>query len=264
MMKYLLAALLLFGTGPVSAAQIRFTTFDQNHSTVGFAVPIAGGISEVDGKFTAFSADLLYDEQNITRSTLTVTIQTASINTGIPDRDADLRSPHFFDVAAYPEIRFVSSRVAKHGDDLIVSGALDMHGVRKPVDFVCHLAPLGTDPKTGKVYIGGSATATIDRRDFGITWEHPVSGFVGDRVTIAVHVISKLTPREPEPKPAGRGQSEEALLRSRGTDPQCRPTRYVDTGSETADGESRLRVLGASRPTLGTTSASRLPVVRPF
>jgi polyisoprenoid-binding protein YceI len=211
MMSRAIVALILLGAAPALAASIHFTAFDQNHSTIGFAVPIAGGVSEVDGKFTSFAADLVYDDADVTKSTITVVIQAATVNTGIPDRDEPLRSAEFFDVAAHPEIRFTSTRVTKRGDALIVSGTLDLHGVRKPLDLTCRLAPLRSDEKTGAVVIGGSATATIDRREFGLTWEHPVPGFVGDQVTISIHFITKLTPREapsPAPQASPRGGPE--------------------------------------------------------
>src|ERR1700720_604098 len=86
---------------------------DRNHSTVGFSVPIMGGLSKVTGKFTDFQIRLSGDDADLSRGSVSATIQTASIDTGIVDRDKDLRSAGFFDAAKYPEIRFESRSIRK-------------------------------------------------------------------------------------------------------------------------------------------------------
>jgi polyisoprenoid-binding protein YceI len=182
------------------AEQIKFSNFDQNHSTIGFAVSIAGGTSEVDGKFTSFTADFVYDTKDITKSSVEVVIEAASINTGLPDRDNDLRSGSFFDVAKYPRIRFISSQFARRGDDLVVAGTLEMRGIRKEIELICQLKGPQVDGKTNKVFIGAAATTTLNRRDFGITWQHTVPNFVGDDVIVSIHLISKLTARPDPPQ----------------------------------------------------------------
>jgi polyisoprenoid-binding protein YceI len=197
-MKRILFLFLFLGTLftlPCPAQQIRFTNFDQNHSTIGFAVPISSGMSEVDGKFTSFTVDFLYDTQDVSKSSIKVVIQAASINTGLPDRDQDLRSDSFFDVAKYPEIRFTSSRFVRNADAIVVVGTLEMRGVRKEIQLLCHLKGPRVDEKTGKSFIGVAATTALNRRDFGMTWEHTVPNFVGDDVAVSIHLISKLTDR---------------------------------------------------------------------
>jgi polyisoprenoid-binding protein YceI len=180
--------------GPALCARVEFTKFDQNHSTIGFAVPILDGMSQIDGKFTTFSISLSYDDQDVTKSSVTAVIQASSITTGITDRDADLRSSNFFDVAKYPEIRFTSTAVAKTADGLRISGLLDLHGVQRPVELTCQIKGPQSDAKPGMLLLGAAAATSIDRRDFGIAWEHPVPHFVGDNVLISLHLISKLTP----------------------------------------------------------------------
>jgi polyisoprenoid-binding protein YceI len=180
---------------PSTAERIEFTTFDQNHSTIGFAVPILEGMSQVEGKFTSFAVTLAYDDQDVTRSLVKVVIQAASIDTGIPDRDNDLRSAKFFDVANHPEIRFTSTRVVKRGTDLVVSGTLEIRGIEKQVELTCQIKGPQVDAKSGKLLLGAAASTTIDRKDFGVAWEHPVPHFVGDNVAISIHLISKLTSR---------------------------------------------------------------------
>src|SRR5712692_9203225 len=102
MLKKNLVAVLLFGT--ISAAQVntsRQYPIDTNHSTVGFSVSIMDGLSKVNGKFTDFAVTLTNDEKDITKSSVSVVIKTASINTGITARDNHLRSVDFFDVEKY-------------------------------------------------------------------------------------------------------------------------------------------------------------------
>jgi polyisoprenoid-binding protein YceI len=196
-MKRFLFLSLLFNvllTLRCQAEQIRFTNFDQNHSTIGFAVPISGGMSEVDGKFTSFTVNFLYDTQDVTKSSVEVVIQAASIDTGLSDRDNDLRSDSFFDVAKYPEIRFTSSRFAKRAGALVVVGMLEMRGTRKEIELRCQIKGPQAAEKTDKSFIGAAATTTLNRRDFGMTWEHTVPNFVGDDITVSIHLISKLTP----------------------------------------------------------------------
>jgi polyisoprenoid-binding protein YceI len=195
MKSFLLLSLLALITLPCQAEQIRFTNFDQSHSTIGFAVPISGGMSEVDGKFTSFTVNFVYDTQDVTKSSVEVVIQAASIDTGLSDRDNDLRSDSFFDVAKYPEIRFTSSRFTGRADALVVVGMLEMRGIRKEVQLRCQIKGPQTGEKTDKIFIGAAATTTLNRRDFGMTWEHTVPNFVGDDIAVSIHLISRLTPR---------------------------------------------------------------------
>src|SRR5437016_13191075 len=103
MKKRTLLALLVFST--ITTAQvntIRQYPIDTNHSTIGFSVSIMNGLSKVNGKFTDFTVTLSNDEKDITKSSVSVVIKAASINTGIAARDNHLRSADFFDVGKYP------------------------------------------------------------------------------------------------------------------------------------------------------------------
>jgi polyisoprenoid-binding protein YceI len=195
MKRFLLLSLLALLTLPCQAEEMRFTNFDQGHSTIGFAVPISGGMSEVDGKFTSFTVNFVYDTQDVTKSSIEVVIKAASIDTGLSDRDNDLRSDSFFDVAKYPEIRFTSSRFAGRADALVVVGTLEMRGIRKEIELRCQIKGPQAGEKSDTTFIGAAATTTLNRRDFGMTWEHTVPNFVGDDIAVSIHLISKLTPR---------------------------------------------------------------------
>src|SRR5437868_4851663 len=114
--KYLSASALLSLFITVAyAGTTREYKIDNNHSTIGFSVPILGGLSQVSGKFADFNITLQSDEQDITKSTVKVTIKTASIDTGIAARDEHLRTPDFFDAARFPEITFESTQIKKQG-----------------------------------------------------------------------------------------------------------------------------------------------------
>ena len=88
---------------------------DNNHSTVGFSVPILGGLSQVKGKFTDFAITINNDEKDITKSSVSVVIKATSVDTGIEGRDRHLRTADFFDVEKFPEITFKSERIEKKG-----------------------------------------------------------------------------------------------------------------------------------------------------
>ena len=164
---------------------------DKHHSTIGFEVPIMGGMSKVTGKFTDFDADVVYDEGDITKSSVNATIRVASIDTGIPDRDKDLRGDGFFDADKFPTITFVSHSIEKKDGKIIAHGTLTMKGVAKEIELP--IAPAGEFqlPNNGKKIIGFHASMKLNRRDYGITWEHQaLATFVGDEVTVNIDMIN--------------------------------------------------------------------------
>lgn len=162
---------------------------DKNHSTIGFEVPIVGGLSRVTGKFTDFDVDLIWHE-DLAQSSVRATIRVASIDTGIEDRDADLRSANFFDVATYPEITFVSDRMTGSGEDYVAHGTLTMHGVSQDIDLPFRLAR--RDQGDGGEWLAFVIDHVIDRTTYGIDWEHGiVPFFVGDEVAVKLFVITR-------------------------------------------------------------------------
>ena len=193
MLKKSLLALLSFTI--VTAAQVntvRQYPIDANHSTVGFSVSIMDGLSRVSGKFTDFTVTLNNDEKDITKSSVNVVIKAASINTGIPARDTDLRSAEFFEVEKYPEITFQSKRIEKKGKQLFAVGTFTMHGVSKEITLPFQITGVSKDPASKKMNLGYSARMVLNRRDFGINWTHPkVPNFVGDNVEIEINLITK-------------------------------------------------------------------------
>jgi polyisoprenoid-binding protein YceI len=165
---------------------------DHNHSTIGFVVPILGGLSKVTGKFTDYDLAVVYDGADITKSSVNATIRVTSIDTGIADRDKDLRSSGFFDVEKYPTITFASHSIEKKdGTHFIAHGTMTMKGVAKEVDFPISLSGQFENPATKKMIFGFHASMKLNRRDYGITWEHQgIATFVGDEVEVVIDVIS--------------------------------------------------------------------------
>jgi polyisoprenoid-binding protein YceI len=166
---------------------------DKNHSSIAFHVPIMGGMSKVHGKFTDFDIQLEYNDADVSKTSVTATIKIQSIDTGIKDRDDDLRSDSFFDVAKYPDITFKSSHVEKQGDHLVATGTLTMHGVSHEIALPVKSTGSFADPKTGKQVQGFVANITLNRRDYGITWIHSaMANFVGDNVEVELEILTKM------------------------------------------------------------------------
>jgi len=150
------------------------------------------GMSKVTGKFTDFTVTLNNDEKDITKSSVSAIIKTASINTGIAARDNHLRTADFFDAEKYPEISFQSSRIEKKGREFIAVGAFTMHGVSKEISIPFTIACPTKNAAGDKANFGYAAHITLNRRDFGINWEHKtVPNFVGDNIEVELLLITK-------------------------------------------------------------------------
>ena len=165
---------------------------DPSHSEVNFVVRHMM-ISKVRGSFGVKSGTFVLAE-NPLDSSVTATAETASISTGDEGRDQHLRSADFFDAEQFPTIEFVSTAVRQDGDDFLVDGDLSLHGVTKPVTFSLELGGFGTDP-WGNYKAGATATTTINREDFGLTWNAALETggvLVGKDVTISLDLQGAL------------------------------------------------------------------------
>lgn len=193
MLRATLATVLLFGTIIAQQADTaRQYRIDNNHSTIGFSISIMGGLSKVNGKFTDFAITLTNDEKDITKSAVSVVIKATSVNTGITARDNHLKTADFFDVEKYPEITFQSKRIEKKGKQLVAVGTFTMHGVSKEIALPFAITGTNSDPVAKTMNIGYSARLTLNRRDFGINWQHQsVPNFVGDNVEIEIDLITR-------------------------------------------------------------------------
>lgn len=146
-------------------------------------------ISTVRGEFGKTTGTLVLDESDVTRSRVEATIDAATVDTREPPRDADLRSANFLDVAKFPTITFKSTKVEKVGEGkLKVTGDLTLHGVTRPVTLDVTGPTREIKDPWGNVKRGVSATAKINRKDFGLTWSKAVEAgpVVGDEVAIEI------------------------------------------------------------------------------
>jgi polyisoprenoid-binding protein YceI len=171
---------------PLALAQASTWTSDTAHSEVDFTIRHLS-VSNIHGRIGKVAATLHLNEIDITKSTVTATIDVTTIDTGEPARDTHIKSPDFFDVAKFPTATFESTSVAKGGSGLTVTGNFTLHGVTKPVvlDVEGPSGPaLGMDHKP---HSGFTATTTISRTAFGIGAKFP-DAIVGDAVKLTIEV----------------------------------------------------------------------------
>lgn len=169
---------------PLALAQTSTWVPDKAHSEVDFSI-LHMSLSKVHGRFGNIGGSIVYNESDITRSTVNVTIDVTTVDTGVGPRDADLKSSGMFDVAQFPTATFVSTSVAKSAGGLTVSGNLTLHGVTKPVVLQVE-GPTGPVPGMDhKPHAGFSATTTISRTAFGLGTKYPTS-ILGDDVQLSI------------------------------------------------------------------------------
>lgn len=142
--------------------------FDPSHSRLGFETRHAV-ITKVRGHFANFEGSVTVDAANVAASSVNVSAQLDSIDTGNADRDGHLKSADFFDVENNKELSFVSTSIAPAGDDFVVTGDLTLNGVTKSVELKVELTGTATDP-FGNARAGFEGTGEISRKDFGLTW----------------------------------------------------------------------------------------------
>jgi polyisoprenoid-binding protein YceI len=163
---------------------------DSSHSSVHFSVRHLV-IAKVRGSFTRWSGTVQVPDGDFSKATVAVTIDASSIDTGVADRDAHLKSADFFDVAQYPELRFVGKRVQPRSGDVIdVVGDLTIKGITREVVLRVEQHGQAKDP-WGNLRTAFSAKTSIDRKDFGLTWNQVLETggvMVGDRVEIEAEI----------------------------------------------------------------------------
>lgn len=173
---------------PVIAATTTWQ-IDPAHTAAGFAVKHLM-ISTVRGQFKGVNGTVVWDDQDITKSTIDVTIDAKTVDTSEPKRDEDLRSDRFFDTAKYPTITFKSKKIENvSAGKLKVTGDLTIHGVTKEVvlDVEGPSNPI-KDP-WGNTRVAANATTKVNRQDYGVKWNANMDGggvVVGDDVNITI------------------------------------------------------------------------------
>ncbi|MBI2243742.1 YceI family protein [Nocardioides sp.] len=143
-------------------------TIDPAHTRIGFSTRHAM-VTTVRGQFGDFAGTAHVDAANPNNSRVEIVIQTASIDTGVADRDAHLRSADFFDADQNKEITFVSTKVERGGQDWVITGDLTIKGVTKPVTVAFEPNGSARDP-FGNLRIGFEGGTAINRKDWDLTW----------------------------------------------------------------------------------------------
>jgi polyisoprenoid-binding protein YceI len=163
---------------------------DSSHSGIHFSVRHLV-IAKVRGQFSRWTGTLQVPGSDFTRASLDVVIDASSIDTGVADRDAHLRSADFFDVERFPEITFTSASVTPAGPDrLRVDGKLTIKGVTRDAGLDVEVLGQAKDP-WGNERAAFSATTAVDRREFGLTWNQALETggvMVGDRIDITIDI----------------------------------------------------------------------------
>jgi polyisoprenoid-binding protein YceI len=174
----LAASISLPATAATSTWQI-----DPAHSAAQFSVKHLA-ISTVRGAFTSLKGTVQFDDKDITKSSVEVTIDVNSVDTRQPDRDKDLRSDHFFDADHFPTITFKSKKVEQVAPGkLKVTGDLTIRGATKEVVLEVDGPTAPVKDPWGNQRVGVSASSKIIRQDFGITYG---PGMIGDEISITI------------------------------------------------------------------------------
>ena len=192
------ACLILFAAAfllvPNAAALAQTYGLDKGHTDIRFQWNHAG-VSDQSGRFNDFDGELVLDAGDVSKSSLSVTIKTDSLSTGVDGLDKHLKSADFFETAKYPEATFKSTSVVQTAKGAArVTGDMTIHGVTKPVTFDVHLVHIGDHP-LGKFidhykgqWLGMKAKTVILRSDFGVGMFAPLTS---DRIAITVNTELK-------------------------------------------------------------------------
>jgi polyisoprenoid-binding protein YceI len=167
---------------------------DTSHSHIGFSVKHMM-IATVRGEFKAYTGTLALDTDDLTQSVFTGEIDIASIDTREPKRDEHLRSADFFDAEAHPTMTFQSTRIERvDGNDYRIVGDLTIKGITKEVVLEAEFAGIHKDP-WGNTRTGFTASATLDRKDFGLSWNAALETggvLVGEKVKLSLDIEAVL------------------------------------------------------------------------
>jgi polyisoprenoid-binding protein YceI len=183
-----ITALALLLSGTVMAGTTAWK-IDPAHTAAQFAVKHLM-ISTVRGTFKGVNGTVTWDDSDVSKSSVNVTIDATTVDTGEPARDKDLKSEKFFEVAKYPTITFVSTKVEQAGvGKLKVTGDLTIHGVTKQVLLDVDGPSASVKDPWGNMRSAISATTKVNRQDFGVKWNANIDGggvVVSDDVNITI------------------------------------------------------------------------------
>ena len=183
-----LAAAFIFTA--IASAQVSKWQIDPAHSEADFTIRHMG-ISNVHGRFGNVNGTLTLDEKDIARSNTSATVDITTVDTGVAQRDTHLKSADFFDAVKYPEMTFVSRSLSNANGQLQLTGDLTLHGITKPITLVLDGPSKEQADPYGKIRRAFSATTTIHRQDFGLTWNGSLKSgdsVLGDDVKVELDI----------------------------------------------------------------------------
>jgi len=200
-MRYLTTLTAMLAVGVASAASAADTYhLEKTHVDLLFSISHAG-FTEKHGSFRDLDATLEYDAAKPENSQVTVVVKTDSLDTAFAPRDKDVKSEKFLDVAKYPEMRFVSTKVTREPDHMLrIDGDLTLHGVTKPLTLHAKLNKEAPNPFDKRPTLGFSATGSLKRSDFGIATYIPV---IGDEVNLTIDAEFNRSAAQEIPGSAG-------------------------------------------------------------
>ncbi|MGZ5036021.1 MAG: YceI family protein [Usitatibacter sp.] len=179
-------AIAVLATALPAAAEMQSYTIDPLHTKPTYDV-MHLGYSIQRGRFDKTSGKIMLDTA-AKKGSADVTIDAASVDSGVPKLDEHLKGADFFNVAQHPTITFKSSSFAFDGDNVkSVTGELTMNGVTQPVTLTANLFKCAPHPVTKKAQCGGDFQTTVKRSEFGIKYGIPL---VADDVTLHIPVES--------------------------------------------------------------------------
>jgi len=170
-------------------------TIDPSHTRIGFSARHAM-VTKVRGQFDEFEGSAHVDTVTPANSSVTVTIQAASVTTGNEQRDGHLKTPDFFDIANHPQITFVSTNVERDGAEWDITGDLTINGVTKSVTIPFEETGSAKDP-FGNTRVGFEGEVTIDRTEWNLSFNAALETggvLVSDKIKLEFDVSAIAVP----------------------------------------------------------------------
>jgi polyisoprenoid-binding protein YceI len=174
-----------------SAIAAEKFSVDADHSKVGFSVTLIG-VTEVEGRFSDFSGTIMYDEADLTKSSVTAIIKSGSINTSSNFRDKDLKAAPFFDAEKFPTIRFQSTAIRKQGNDYVMTGLLTIRDVSKEIQapLVWRQHKMNDPWKNSRIAF--DSRLKLNRKDFGVTGPKFWNEGIADTIDIDLRITAEI------------------------------------------------------------------------
>lgn len=189
MLRTSVLSLLLVAVSAPAFASMQTFKIDTAHTQVSFTYNHFG-FSNPTGRLEQIQGELHIDQNDWSKSSVSVTMPLSGLHTGVEKLDEHLKTPDFFDAAKYPQVTFKSTKVVKTGtESLKISGDLTAHGVTRAVTLNAHINKIGDNPMIGSKSAGFDADTTLKRSDFGMGKYVPnVSDAVHVHITVSANL----------------------------------------------------------------------------